>query len=91
MKETGAAYIPFHNDPIDKALSDFINSLNDPERIKDLFVRESEGVYIFGTKKVYAKSINILYAQSNKTEYWLEQVVDSWVWKNSWIYMRRQK
>lgn len=69
MKETGAAYIPFHNDPIDKALSDFINSLNDPERIKDLFVRESEGVYIFGTKKVYAKSTFICYGKLNKTEY----------------------
>jgi hypothetical protein len=60
MKETGAAYIPFHNDPIDKALSEFINSLNDPERIKDLFVRESEGVYTFGTKKIYAKSNNLI-------------------------------
>ena len=55
MKESGVCYIPFHNDPIDKALSDFINSLNDPECIKDLFVRESEGVYSFGTKKVYVK------------------------------------
>jgi len=56
MKETGICYIPFHNDPIDKALAEFINSLNDPERIKDLFVRESEGVYLFGSKKVYLKS-----------------------------------
>lgn len=78
MKETGAAYIPFHNDPIDKALSDFINSLNDPERIKDLFVRESEGVYIFGTKKVYAKSNFIFYGKLNRTEYWLDLVVGSW-------------
>jgi hypothetical protein len=27
MKESGVAYIPFHNDPIDKALAEFINSL----------------------------------------------------------------
>ena len=62
MKETGAAYIPYHNDPIDKALAEFINSLNDPERIKNLFVRESEGVYLFGTSKIYVKGFN-----TNKT------------------------
>ena len=55
MKETGVAYIPYHNDPIDKALSEFINSLNDPKRIKNLFIRESEGVYLFGTSKIYVK------------------------------------
>lgn len=56
MKETGVAYIPYHNDPIDKALADFINSMNDPSRLINLFVRESEGVYLFGNKKVYLKS-----------------------------------
>ena len=60
MKESGVAYIPFHNDPIDKALAEFINSLQDPERIRNLFIRESEGVYMFGQKKVYAKSLFIL-------------------------------
>jgi hypothetical protein len=57
MKETGVAYIPFHNDPIDKALAEFINSMQDPSRLINMFVRESEGVYLFGTKKVYLKSI----------------------------------
>lgn len=57
MKEGGIAYIPFHNDPIDKALADFINTLQDPDRIKNLFIRESEGVYMFGSKKIYAKGI----------------------------------
>jgi hypothetical protein len=64
MKETGVAYIAFYSDPIDEALGEFINSLNNPERVKNLFVRESEGVYLFGTKKIYAKSnlINLLIA-----------------------------
>jgi hypothetical protein len=48
MKETGVAYIPFHNDPIDVILADFINSLHDPSRLINMFVRESEGVYLFG-------------------------------------------
>lgn len=48
MKEKGIAYIPFHDDPIDKALADFINTLKDPTRVKDLFIRESEGYYMFG-------------------------------------------
>ncbi len=55
MKETGVAYIPFHNDPIDKALADFLNSMNDPSRLVNMFVRESEGVYLFGNKKIYIK------------------------------------
>jgi hypothetical protein len=55
MKETGVAYIPFHNDPIDRALADFLNSMNDPSRLVNMFVRESEGVYLFGNKKIYIK------------------------------------
>lgn len=55
MKETGVAYIPYHNDPIDRALADFLNSLNDPSRLVNMFVRESEGVYMFGNKKIYIK------------------------------------
>jgi len=48
MKEKGISYIPFHDDPIDKAIADFINTLKDPDRVKNLFIRESEGVYLFG-------------------------------------------
>ena len=43
------------DDPIDKKLADFINSLNDPTRVKVMFIREGQGVYQFGTKKVYVK------------------------------------
>jgi hypothetical protein len=60
MKETGVAYIPFHNDPIDRALADFLNSLNDPSRLVNMFVRESEGVYMFGNKKIYIKGRTML-------------------------------
>ena len=56
LKETGSAYIPFYEDPIDKALAEFVNTLNDPSCVINLFIRESEGYYLFGTKKIYIKS-----------------------------------
>jgi hypothetical protein len=45
MKEKNISYIPIHNDPIDRALSDFINDSYDPLKLNGLFIRESEGVY----------------------------------------------
>jgi hypothetical protein len=58
MQEKNVIYIPYHSDPIDKALADFINSSYDPDRLNGLFIREGEGIYLFGTKKLYIKSIN---------------------------------
>ena len=55
MREKTGAYIPMRDDSIDKKLADYINSLNDPSRIRVLFIRETNGVYQFGTKKVYVK------------------------------------
>ena len=56
IREGNPLYIPVKDDPVDNALADYINSLTDPGRVKVLFLRESEGVYQFGTKKVYIKS-----------------------------------
>ena len=62
MKEVGVAYIPVHNDPIDKALADFINSMHDPSRLVNMFIRESEGVYMFGNKRVYIRcNLNLIF------------------------------
>lgn len=55
MREKGGSYVPFRDDPTDKKLADFINSLNDPERVKVMFIREGQGVYQFGTKRVFVK------------------------------------
>lgn len=49
-------YLPAKDDPTDNALADYINSLMDPSKVKILFVRESEGVYQFGSKRIYVKS-----------------------------------
>ena len=43
------------NDNIDKAMETFINKYPEREKLKILFLRESEGVYKFGQKRVYIK------------------------------------
>lgn len=47
-------YVPAKNDNIDKLLSVYINNGNN-EHLKILFLRQTEGVYIFGSKKVLIK------------------------------------
>jgi len=41
-------YIPKRGDVIDEALSNFINTFPEKLDLKILFLRESEGVYMFG-------------------------------------------
>lgn len=55
MKERGVAYVPQSNDLIDQKLANFINSKTDSDKYKALFVREGEGVYTFGSKKIFVK------------------------------------
>ena len=55
MKSQVAVYIPVKNDPIDKRLAEFINSYQERTKLKVMFMRESEGIYSFGTKKVYVR------------------------------------
>lgn len=55
LKSKIAVYIPMKDDPIDEKLADFINNYPDRQRLKIMFMRESEGVYEFGSKKVFIK------------------------------------
>lgn len=50
-----AIYIPKKSDTIDEALADFINHYPERNRMNILFLRESEGVYQFGHRRVYIK------------------------------------
>lgn len=50
-----AIYVPNRHDPTDKLLGDFLCKFNEFEKLKILFLRESEGVYRFGQKRVYIK------------------------------------
>jgi len=43
------------DDAIDKKLAEYINNYPDRQKLKIMFMRESEGVYQFGTKRVAVK------------------------------------
>ena len=43
------------NDKIDEALGAYINKYPERDQLKIMFLRETEGVYFFGQKRVYIK------------------------------------
>lgn len=57
-REFAIKYQIYHgkkDDIIDKTLEQYLNSYPEKEKLKILFLRQSEGVYQFGQKKVYMK------------------------------------
>ena len=55
LKGRSAVYVPVKEDRIDAALSDFINASTNPNKLTTLFIRERDGVYQFGSKRVFVK------------------------------------
>lgn len=55
LKSRIAVYIPVKNDLIDKRIAEYINNYPDRQKLKIMFMRESEGVYQFGSKRVHVK------------------------------------
>jgi len=55
LKSRIAVYIPVKDDAIDRKLAEYINNYPDRQKLKIMFMRESEGVYQFGTKRVAVK------------------------------------
>ena len=55
LKARVAVYVPLKDDPIDEKMAEFINNYPDRNRLKIMFVRESEGVYEFGSKRVHVR------------------------------------
>lgn len=51
-------YVPVEGDVIDVRLAEDLNGLPDPRPLAKLFVRESRGIYNFGTKKIFVKLEN---------------------------------
>jgi hypothetical protein len=45
LKSRIAVYIPVKNDAIDKKLAEYINNFPDRQKLKIMFMRESDGVY----------------------------------------------
>jgi hemerythrin len=52
LKARIAVYIPVKNDAIDRKLAEYINNFPDRNKLKIMFMRETEGVYEFGSRKV---------------------------------------
>lgn len=48
-------YIPRKGDRTDAKLSEYVNNRPENDQLKIMFLRESEGVYQFGQKRVYVK------------------------------------
>jgi hypothetical protein len=55
LKQRIAVYIPVKEDQIDRKLAEYINNYPERSKLKIMFMRESDGVYQFGTKKVAVK------------------------------------
>jgi Growth-Arrest-Specific Protein 2 Domain len=47
------SYVPVSNDPIDSAMADYLNTMDTPLKVP--FTREDEGIYLFGTKRIFVK------------------------------------
>ena len=52
LKNKIAVYIPAKDDAIDKKLAEFLNNYPERQKLKIMFLRESEGVYQFGSRRV---------------------------------------
>ena len=55
LERLGNYYIGRKDSNIDTKLAQFLNTYPEKEKLRIMFLRESEGVYIFGTKRVYIK------------------------------------
>ena len=53
LKARVAIYVPIKDDPVDMKIAEFINNYPERNKLKIMFMRESEGVYEFGSKRIY--------------------------------------
>ena len=55
LKARIAVYIPTKGDKVDKKLAEYINNYPDRQKLKIMFMRETEGVYEFGSKRIHVR------------------------------------
>ena len=55
LKSRMAIYIPFTDDEVDVKLAEFINNYPERQKLKIMFLRESQGVYQFGSRRIAVK------------------------------------
>lgn len=58
LKGRIAVYIPVKDDAIDRRLAEYINNYPDRQKLKIMFLRESEGVYEFGSRRIAVRVDN---------------------------------
>ena len=52
LKAKVSIYVPIKDDPVDERVAEYLNNYPDRQQLKIMFLRESTGVYEFGTKRV---------------------------------------
>ena len=52
MKANVSIYVPMKDDPVDEKVAEYLNNVTDRQKLKIMFLRESSGVYEFGTRRV---------------------------------------
>ena len=52
IKARVAIYVPLTEDPVDVKIAEYINNYPDRAKLKIMFMRESAGVYAFGSKRI---------------------------------------
>ena len=52
LKQQMTVYLPVKNDDTDLKLAEFINNYPQRQKLKIMFLRESEGIYQFGSRRV---------------------------------------
>jgi len=55
LNSKGDIYVPDKADTIDLSLGNYLNNFPSRHKLKILFMRESEGIYQFGSKRVYVR------------------------------------
>lgn len=58
LKQRIAIYIPVKDDDIDLRLAEYINNYPDRNKLKIMFLRESEGIYEFGSRRIHVRVDN---------------------------------
>ena len=55
LKNRIAVYVPANDDPVDKRLAEYINNYPERKNLKIMFMREQQGIYAFGLRKINIK------------------------------------
>ncbi len=55
MRAKYQVYIPDREDPIDNQLAEYINNYPEMSKMRIMFLRESSGIYHFGSRRVYVR------------------------------------